>query len=91
MKIYKPVSTGRTSTDSEARIKACICFTLTGVWVIVVLKEKSTLKHTTYGCIEIFTTYLASPVLISGPVLYFHYSREKLTALCCSDITAGDC
>lgn len=42
MKIYKLVSTGRVSTDSETRIKPFICFILTAAHVF--LKEKFTLK-----------------------------------------------
>lgn len=54
MKIYRLVSTDQVSTDSETRIKPFICFVLTVTWVIMVLKEKPTLKQITYDCIEIF-------------------------------------
>lgn len=88
MATCKPVSP--VSTDNETRIKAFICFTLTVVWVIVVLKEKkSTLKHITYDCIEIFIMHLESPVLICELVLYFCYSSEKLMVVCCSDIKSN--
>lgn len=61
--MYKLVSMSRVSTYS--RIKAFIRFVLTVSWVIVVLKEKSTLKHNTYDCTEIFRVYLVILALIN--------------------------
>lgn len=53
------------------------------------LKEKFTLKHITYLCIEIFGKCFAFILQICWLVLYFHSYHEKFEVVSFADVTAG--